>query len=65
MGCLIETIRVMARLVSAIHAVTSLVWFKTRSLCSQPPALYLETCAAHARVDGRDEPGHDGTGALL
>jgi hypothetical protein len=31
----------------------------------QPRELYLETCAAHAGVDGRDKPGHDGTGAFL
>jgi hypothetical protein len=55
---------VMAGLVPAIHAVTWLVGFRTRSILSQPRALYLESHATHADVDGRDKPGHDGTGAF-
>jgi hypothetical protein len=54
----------MAGLVPAIHVVTWPVGFRTPSILSQPRALYLETHTTHAGVDGRDKPGHDGTGAF-
>jgi hypothetical protein len=44
--------------------VTWLVGFRTRSILYQPRALYLESHATNADVDGRDKPGHDGTGAF-
>jgi hypothetical protein len=51
----------MAGLVPAIHAVTWLLDFRTRTI------LFAAACAifcpydAHADVDGRDnKPGHDG-----
>ena len=37
----------------------------TRVMAWLAAALYFETGVAHADVDGRDKPGHDGTGAFL
>src|SRR5580698_3180803 len=47
-------------LVPGLHAVTLPVSFKLSGL--KAAALYWANVGSHCGVDGRDEPGHDGTG---
>jgi hypothetical protein len=64
MGRLTVAIGVMAGLVPAIHVVTRLVGFRTRTSCAQQTLLYSEIGSARHGVDGRDKPGHDGVGGF-